>query len=53
MVVVEIALFKGLLHINAARKVVAVHLIQWWQPLLLDISAFLLSLHVPKVHPYR
>ena len=24
-------LFKGLLHINAARKVAAVHLIRWWQ----------------------
>ena len=24
-------LFRGLLHINAARKVAAVHLIRWWQ----------------------
>ena len=24
-------LFKGLLHINAVRKVAAVHLMQWWQ----------------------
>ena len=24
-------LFRGLLHINAARKVAAVHLMQWWQ----------------------
>ena len=24
-------LFKGLLHINAARKVAAVHLMRWWQ----------------------
>ena len=24
-------LFKGLLHINAARKAVAVHLMRWWQ----------------------
>ena len=24
-------LFRGLLHINAARKVVAVHLMRWWQ----------------------
>ena len=28
-VVVEIALFRGLLHINVARKVAAVHLMQW------------------------
>ena len=27
--VVEIALFRGLLHINAARKVAAVHLMRW------------------------
>ena len=32
MVVVEIALFRGSLHINAIRKVVAVHLIQQQQP---------------------
>ena len=31
-VVVEIALFRGSLHINAARKVAAVHLMWWWQP---------------------
>ena len=24
-------LFRGLLHINAAKKVAAVHLMQWWQ----------------------
>ena len=24
-------LFRGLLHINAARKIVAVHLMRWWQ----------------------
>ena len=24
-------LFRGLLHINAARKVAAVHLVRWWQ----------------------
>ena len=24
-------LFRGLLHINAARKAVAVHLMRWWQ----------------------
>ena len=24
-------LFRGLLHINAARKVAAVHLMRWWQ----------------------
>ena len=29
MVVVEIALFKGSFHINAARKVAAVHLMRW------------------------
>ena len=32
MVVVEIALFKGSFHINAARKVAAVHLMRWQQP---------------------
>ena len=31
VVVVEVVLFRGLLHINAARKVAAVHLMQWWQ----------------------
>ena len=24
-------MFRGILHINAARKVVAVHLMRWWQ----------------------
>ena len=38
---------------KCARKVVAVHLMRWWQPLLPDISVFLSSLHVPEVHPYR
>ena len=53
MVVVETALFRGLLHINAVRKVTAVHLMRWWQPLLPNISVFLSSLHMPEVHPYR
>ena len=53
MVVVETVLFRGLLHINAVRKVVVVDLMRWWQPLLLDFSVFLSSLHVPEVHPYR
>ena len=53
MVVVETALFRGILHINAVRKVAAVYLMRWWQLLLLDISVFLSSLHVPEVHPYR
>ena len=53
MVVVETALFRGFLHINAVKKVVVVHLMRWWQPLLLDFSVFLSSLHVPEVHPYR
>ena len=52
MVVVETVLFRGILHINVARKVAAVHLMQWKQPLLPDISAFLSSLHAPEVHPY-
>ena len=52
MVVVETALFTGLLHINAIRKVVVVYLIRWWQPLLLDFSVFLSSLHVPEVYPH-
>ena len=52
MVVVETALFRGLLHINAAREVAAMHLMRWQQPLLPDISTFLSSLHVPEVHPY-
>ena len=47
--VVEKALFRGLLHINAARKVAAVHLATF----LLDISVFLSSSYVSKVHPYR
>ena len=52
MVVVETALFKGLLHINVARKVAVVHLMRRWQPLLPDIFVFLSSLHVPEVYPY-
>ena len=32
--VTKIALFRGLLFINAARKVVVVHLMWWWQLLL-------------------
>ena len=32
MVVVEIVLFKSSLHINAVRKVAAVHLMRWYQP---------------------
>ena len=32
--VVKVALFRGLLFINAARKVVVMHLMWWWQPLL-------------------
>ena len=52
LVVVETALFRGLLHINAAREVAAMHLMRWQQPLLPDISAFFSSLHVPEVHPY-
>ena len=31
VVVANAVLFRGLLHINAARKVVAVHLMRWWQ----------------------
>ena len=31
VVVAKVALFRGLLHINAARKVAAVHLMRWWQ----------------------
>ena len=53
MVVVETVLFRGILHINAIRKVTVVYLMRWWQFLLPDISIFLSSLHVPKVHPYR
>ena len=53
MVVVETALFRGLLYINAAREVAAVHLMQWQQHLLPNIFVFLSSLHVPEVHPYR
>jgi len=30
VVVAEVVLFRGLLHINAARKVVSMHLIRWW-----------------------
>ena len=30
----KVALFSGLLFINAARRVVVMHLIWWWQPLL-------------------
>ena len=52
MVVVENALFKSLLHINAARKVAAM-LNAVVTAFLLDISTFLSSSYVPEVHPYR
>ena len=32
--VTKVALFRSLLFINAARRVVVVHLMWWWQPLL-------------------
>ena len=32
--VTKVVLFRGLLFINAARRVVVVHLMWWWQPLL-------------------
>ena len=32
--VAEVALFRGLLLINAARGVVVMHLMWWWQPLM-------------------
>ena len=32
--VTKVTLFRGLLFINAARRVVLVHLMWWWQPLL-------------------
>ena len=51
MVMVETVLFRGILHINAAREVAAVHLMRWQQPLLSNISVFLSSLHVLEVHP--
>ena len=52
MVVVENALFKSLLHINAARKVAAM-LNAVVTAFLLDISTFLSFPYVPEVHPYR
>ena len=32
--VAKVALFRGLLFINAARRVVVMHLMWWWQPLM-------------------
>ena len=32
--VAKVALFRGILFINAARRVVVIHLMWWWQPLL-------------------
>ena len=32
--VTKVTLFRGLIFINAARRVVVVHLMWWWQPLL-------------------
>ena len=52
-VVVEIALFRGLLHINATRKVAAVHLMRWQQPFFIDISTFLSSSYVTEVRLYH
>ena len=37
VVVAKVALFRGLLHINAAKKVAAIHLM-WWQQLSLKYS---------------
>ena len=34
VIVTKVALFRGLLFINVARRVVVVHLMWWWQPLL-------------------
>ena len=42
VVVANAALFRGLLHINAARKVAAVHLMWWWQPSLRYFQIFFL-----------
>ena len=33
-------LFRGLLHINAARKAAVVHLMRWWQQLFLKILLY-------------
>ena len=32
--VAKVALFRGLLFINVARRVIVIHLMWWWQPLL-------------------
>ena len=39
----KVALFRGLLFINVARRVVVMHLMWWWQPLLryLEFPSFL------------
>ena len=34
VVIAKVTLFRGLLHINTARKVAVVHLMWWWQLLL-------------------
>ena len=31
VVVAKVVLFRGLLHINAAKKVATIHLMRWWQ----------------------
>ena len=42
VVVAKVTLFRGLLHINAARKVAAVHLMWWWQLFLRYFCVFFL-----------
>ena len=44
-------LFRGLLHINAARKVAAVHLMWWWQ-LFSKIFLYPSSPYVLEVYPH-
>ena len=46
---VKAALFRGLFHINAVRKVAAVHLMWWWQ-LFLGYFEFSSLSRVQRVH---
>ena len=45
VVVAKVALFRGLFHINVARKVAAVHLIRWWQLSLKYFLVFFLLVY--------
>ena len=53
IVVAKVVLFKGLLYINAAKKVATVYLMQWWQLSLKYFSRFPSFSYVPETCLYH